>query len=223
VAGGPEGRRFGHIPTWVSAGAAAVSALVAAVALVLNAGDDGGSGAATASQRPAGTTATTDTVSAGDGEPFSGAGEPEDERRLDIETVSFVGPAADGPAYEFHGSAEVDENEVVRVLARPVVPSTSSEPAAAEEQWIVSAPAEVDDDGRWLARIGMPPLEGDSFDFAAVITVGLSGRTGGPPAIPLGTNPPATRTTCSLGESLEDDGLEYCGVVGTTAIERHDG
>jgi hypothetical protein len=108
--GNPRARRLNA--AWLSAGAAAASALVAAVALVIGAFDSD-HGSATAP-----TTATVPTTGpgAGDATPDTGA------RAIAISSMAFVGPGEDGPAFEFRGTAELNDpdDEEIHVIARPL-------------------------------------------------------------------------------------------------------
>jgi hypothetical protein len=185
-------------PTWLTAGAAVLTALVGAAALFIGPGGSDGS------DDPNDAPATTPS-SAGPPTSAADAGAP-----LAIDTIRFLDAEERGPAYEFRGTATLGPSDDVYVIALPV-PDGQVEEAA--QTWIASPSAEVDDDGTWHTRIAMPPLTDDSFDFKAVIT---SSRPS--VATPLGTG---GSRPCG-GATLESDGDDYCLVVESTPLRRHE-
>jgi hypothetical protein len=184
------------VTAWLSAGAAVLTALVGAIALFARADDSGG---ARSEEAPRALNAPAPSSSA------------RAARDVEIEVVRFLGPDLDGPAYEFRGEAVLASKDELQVIARPV----GAGEADGGERWIASPAAKIRD-GRWEARIGMPPLTGDSFDFAAVITPAPSRSTSTRvPARPL--------SVPCLDGSLSQKGVDACNVVESTPVQRHTG
>jgi hypothetical protein len=186
------------VTAWLSAGAAVLTALVGAIALFARGGD---SGDARTEKAPGAALAP-------EPAPRSGARVARD---VEIEIVRFVGPDLDGPAYEFRGEAVLESEDEVQVIARPVRAGASD----GGERWIASPAAKVHRDGRWETRIGMPPLSGDSFDFAAVVTPAPSRSTA--------TRVPARQYSEPCTGSLSQKGVDACDVVESTPVQRHTG
>jgi hypothetical protein len=220
ASGGPDTEavkhgRFTRTTGWLTAGAAALSAVVAAVALIVNTVDRPDDASPVVTQTPA------------TGPPAADATPPRTRtaRTIAIESMVFVGADLDGPAFEFRGTAELrdPDDEEIFVVARPLVASTVSE----EGTWLTSPPAEVDSDGTWLTRIAKPPLPEGSFDFAAVIAP-TPAKT---PSIRPGTRPAFgaslgmslnVRRVCKKGDSIESQGAESCIVLDATEVKRYE-
>lgn len=214
-----ERSRFGRGAAWVSAGAAALSAIVAAIALLVsNAGSDDKTSTSTAP-------AATPGPSAPDATPIIGA-----RRTIAIASMAFVPDERDGPVFEFRGTAELNDpdDEEIRVIARPVVENAAAGAAAEEgDIWLTSPAAAIDRDGAWLTRIKQPPLPEGSFDFAAVIAP-TPKRT---PVTQLGEKPKfatslgvsqASQSACGAKPAIKDSGVKSCLVLDATVVGRYD-
>ena len=133
----PPGRT--HVAVWLSAAAGALSAIVAATALVVHWSSNDGSKA-----RATSTTAA--------------------DQPIAIQSVTFIAASPPGPAYSFRGHAHLKSDQRVYVVARPVGTAAST-----PEDWISSPAAKPAKDGAWQTYISRPPLADSSFDFAAVV------------------------------------------------------
>jgi hypothetical protein len=190
-----------------------LSALVAAVALVLNGlSDQGSSTPRTVGSLDGSGTPLVSSVSPTSGpQQFSSAGSI--ERDVAIRAISFVGPDAQGPAFEFRGTAEVRPDDAVRVVARRTGADRTN-----EESWITSPAVEVAEDRTWRTRIGRPPLNDGAFEFAAVVIPRVRGGTGvsGPAVQSFGV-------PChGDAASLELKGTKACPVVTATDVGRYE-
>jgi hypothetical protein len=198
----------------VSAGAAALSALVAAVALMLGAfGSDDETSASSD-----GTTVATGPA-APDASPSIGA-----RRSIAIASMAFVADGPGAPAFEFRGTAELNDpdDEEIHVVARPIVRTK-----AGAETWLISPAADVDRDGTWLTRIAKPPLPEGSFDFAAVIAPTPANT----PATRAGVKPrwstsmavrPASVSPCSARPAIAVSGVKSCLVLDATVVKTYE-
>jgi hypothetical protein len=204
----PAGRQtrglWSHGATWVSAGAAALSAIVAAVALVVNSSSDAGSGPVVAA--PVSTTTSPNRAPGGN-----------ENRSVVIEAVDRDDDEA-SPRYALRGTASIDaESEEVFVLARSV-PTTDQPVAAGREErtaadWFQSNPAQVAEDGTWSAFIGRPPLPEGPVEFVPVVLPKrhFVGERGGY-AVAVGGNYVGW-PKCPPQTELWKNGPEYCAVL----------
>lgn len=198
---------------WVSAWATALSAVVAAVALLF--------GAFGSDDEPTAKLETTVATgpAAPDASPLIGA-----RRSIAIESMAFVADGPGGPVFEFRGRAELNDpdDEEIHVVARPVVRAASD-----AETWLTSPAAELDRDGSWSTRIAKPPLPDGSFNFAAVIAPTAS-KT---PSTQVGARPlfaaslsvrPSSVRPCSARPTLKESGVKSCLVLDATVVKTYE-
>ncbi len=199
-----ERRWFNHGAAWTSAIAAALSAVVAAAALVFGSGSGD----------------TAEPVTAGPSAPDATPGAAA-ERTIAIGSMSFVGDDPAGPAFEFRGTAELEhpEDEEIRVIARPRVED------GGKDDWLISPAAKVARNGSWLTTIKKPPLPDGSFLFAAVIAPAAS-KSGaleaGGSVFAKSANVDPPTSGCRAERTLKRAGVKSCGVLDATVVQTYD-